>query len=437
MTNRKLYVSWKYLPWRKFRENLFLTQQKIFKCIKYKNFKKALLTQSVLLSNYQLYYLAIRKITQLRLDRKIPGIDKKLITSSFARKELIISLKKKIYAWKYKALYKIYLLDFIRGKTLVFVPTVFDRIIQYIWSLILEPVFNSLFFENVTQLSSFQNCLYAKYSIILNLMSALGFKIINIFHIKLHSFSSFLFTFDKNYILKTFLFPDEYKKLLIQSFKFNSFWNLMSNNKDLKCYLYLFDYYIISFAFAGLDSLFFNSLSSKLANYYNEVRFNFQYFNESIYLLDQIQTEKFLFLFSNKFTFDFCTLFGVDVLFLKTDNFLNIFTFLDWNFIVLNCNCKILPSYESWLEYKSLFKQILKNTRYSLYQRVTFLIILAKKRFRENWFCEALFLRRETYFLKLWFHNYVKKNTNFSKYQRVYISQQIFKHHTYKAFFNS
>jgi hypothetical protein len=430
----KLYVSWKDLPWRKFRENLFLIQQKIFNYIKYKNFKKALLNQHSLLVNYQVYYLAIRKITQLRLDRKIPGIDKKLMKSSFERRKLVIILKKKLYRWKYKALSKIYLLDFIKGKTLLFVPTLYDRIVQYIWSLILEPVFNSLFFESVIQLSSIQNCLYAKYSIILNLIYTLDLKIRKIFHIKLNSFSSFLFTFDPDYIVKTFLFPDSYKGLIIEGFKPSSFLNLKANNNDLKAYLYLFDYYILSFGFFGVEYLFLNNLNLALDRFATNFRFSFQYFDEIIYILDKPQNEKWGFTFNNKVISNFNNSFFFDCVVIRKYSRFKVFNFLDWEFRILKNAYKIFPSYKNWLEYKLLFKQILKTKKYTVFQRIAFLKILIKKRFQENWFCDPVFSSKEHYILKIWFNNYIKKHTRFSKLQRQQALKQIFTYYTCKAF---
>jgi hypothetical protein len=434
MINIELYVSWKDLPWRDFRENLFLIQQKIFSYIKYKNFKKALLNQHILLVNYQLYYLAIRKITQLRLDRKIPGIDKKLIKSSFERKKLVIILKKKLYCWKYRALSKVYLIDFIKGKTLLFVPTIYDRIVQYIWSLILEPVFNSLFFESVIQLSSIQNCLYAKYSIILNLIYKLDLKIRKILHIKLNSFSSFLFTFDPDYLVKTFLFPDLYKGLIIEGFKPSSFLNLKANNNDLKAYLYLFDYYILSFGFFGLECLFLNSLNLTLARFVTTCRVSFQYFDEIIYILDKTQNEKSGFTFNNKVIPNFNNSLFFDCLIIRKHSRFKVFNFLDWEFVIFNNTYKIFPSYKNWLEYKILFKQILKNKKYTVFQRIAFLKILIKNRFQKNWFCAPDFSRREYYVLKIWFNNYVKNHTSFSKSQREQALKQIFTYYTCKVF---
>lgn len=434
MINRKLYVSWKSLPWKKFREHLFFVQQIIFRCIKHKNFKKALLTQKILLFNYQLYYLAIRKITQLRLDRKIPGIDKKLIQSSVERKNVIIALKKNLYCWKYRPLYKAYLVDFIKGKTLIFVPTICDRIIQYIWSLILEPVFNSLFFESVIQLSSIKNCLYAKYSIILNLIYILDFKIRKILHIKLNSFSSFLFTFNPNYLIKTFLFPDEVKKLLVNSFKGSSFLNLKSNNNDLKSYLSLFDYYMISFGFFGLEFFLLNFLNSKLVKFYRSFKFTFHYFNEVICILDKMQNEKSLFTLNKNLISTFNNPLFFECLLITNYKRVKVFYFLNWDFILFNKTYKIFPSYKNWLDYKLIFKQILQNKKYSVFQRIAFLRILVKNRFQENWFCESTFSKKEYYTLKMWFSNYIKKYTSFSKSQRNYMLKETFEYYRWHFF---
>ena len=89
MINRMIEFSWKALPWRKFREKIYLLQAQIFNLIKNKNFKKALLQQHFLLCASEIYYVSVKYITQLRLDRKIPGVDNKLIKYAYQRKNLV------------------------------------------------------------------------------------------------------------------------------------------------------------------------------------------------------------------------------------------------------------------------------------------------------------------------------------------------------------
>lgn len=92
--SNKFGLFWKYSNWRKFREKLGLFQFQIFNSIKYKNFKKALFQQKSLLLSSEIYWLSIKYITQLRLDRKIPGVDKFIVRSSFERLKLYIQIKK-------------------------------------------------------------------------------------------------------------------------------------------------------------------------------------------------------------------------------------------------------------------------------------------------------------------------------------------------------
>ncbi len=69
--------SWKSLPWKKFRKNLFRLQKRIFKAIKVGDIAKAKSLQKLVLKSASAKLLAIRQVTQLNKGRKTAGIDGK------------------------------------------------------------------------------------------------------------------------------------------------------------------------------------------------------------------------------------------------------------------------------------------------------------------------------------------------------------------------
>jgi len=67
--------SWKTLPWKKFRRNLFRLQKRGYKAIQVGDKPKAKSLQKLILKSTAARMLAIRQVTQLNADKKTAGID--------------------------------------------------------------------------------------------------------------------------------------------------------------------------------------------------------------------------------------------------------------------------------------------------------------------------------------------------------------------------
>lgn len=73
--------SWKNLPWKRFRKDLFRLQRRVFKAVREGFKRKALSLQKLILKSKAARFLAIRQVTQLNAGKKTAGIDgKKLLT---------------------------------------------------------------------------------------------------------------------------------------------------------------------------------------------------------------------------------------------------------------------------------------------------------------------------------------------------------------------
>jgi RNA-directed DNA polymerase len=73
----KASESWKTLPWKKFRANLFRLQKRVFKAIQVGDKRKAMSLQKLILKSRAARFLAIRQVTQLNAGKKTAGIDGK------------------------------------------------------------------------------------------------------------------------------------------------------------------------------------------------------------------------------------------------------------------------------------------------------------------------------------------------------------------------
>ena len=67
--------SWKTLPWKKFRRNLFRLQKRVFKAVREGNKRKAMSLQKLILKSTAARLLAIRQVSQLNAGKKTAGID--------------------------------------------------------------------------------------------------------------------------------------------------------------------------------------------------------------------------------------------------------------------------------------------------------------------------------------------------------------------------
>ncbi|BAY72959.1 reverse transcriptase homolog (plasmid) [Trichormus variabilis NIES-23] len=63
----KASESWKNLPWKKFRRDLFRLQRRVFKAVQAGNKRKARFLQKLILKSKAGRFLAIRQMPKLRI----------------------------------------------------------------------------------------------------------------------------------------------------------------------------------------------------------------------------------------------------------------------------------------------------------------------------------------------------------------------------------
>lgn len=140
--------SWKNLPWKKFRRNLFCLQKRVFKAIRAGDKRKAMSLQKLILKSTAARLLAIRQVSQLNAGRKTAGIDGKKSLTFKERFELLELLKAKSNNWKHQKLRAIPILKKDGFTTrLLKIPTMADRAWQCLAKFVIEPAHEALFHE--------------------------------------------------------------------------------------------------------------------------------------------------------------------------------------------------------------------------------------------------------------------------------------------------
>jgi len=168
--------SWKKLPWKQFRRNLFRLQQRVYKAIRANNRRKAKLLQKLILRSYAARMLAIRQVTQLNAGKKTAGVDGKASLTIQERLNLSEELKRHSNHWEHQRLREIPIPK-KDGKTrLLKVPTLADRAWQCLVKYALEPAHEATFHARSYGFRTGRSAHDAQKILFLNLQSIHGGK---------------------------------------------------------------------------------------------------------------------------------------------------------------------------------------------------------------------------------------------------------------------
>lgn len=137
--------SWKSLPWKQFRRNLFRLQRRVFKAIQVGDKRKAQSLQKLILKSTAARLLAIRQVSQLNAGKKTPGIDGKASLTFEERLELSDKLKVYSNNWFHQKLREISIPKKDGKIRILKVPTLADRAWQCLAKYALEPAHEATF----------------------------------------------------------------------------------------------------------------------------------------------------------------------------------------------------------------------------------------------------------------------------------------------------
>ena len=141
----KTSESWKALPWKKFRRNLFRLQKRVFKAVQVGDKRKARSLQKLILKSTSARFLAIRQVSQLNAGKKTAGIDGKKSLSFEERFNLEELLKMNSGNWKHQGLREISIPKKDGTTRTLKIPTIADRAWQCLAKYALEPAHEATF----------------------------------------------------------------------------------------------------------------------------------------------------------------------------------------------------------------------------------------------------------------------------------------------------
>ncbi|MEH2336922.1 group II intron reverse transcriptase/maturase [Nostoc sp.] len=141
----KTSESWKALPWKKFRRNLFRLQKRVYKAVQVGNKRKARSLQKLILKSTSARFLAIRQVSQLNAGKKTAGIDGKKSLSFEERFNLEELLKVNSGNWKHQGLREIPIPKKDGTTRILKIPTIADRAWQCLAKYALEAAHEATF----------------------------------------------------------------------------------------------------------------------------------------------------------------------------------------------------------------------------------------------------------------------------------------------------
>lgn len=137
--------SWKNLPWKNFRKDLFRLQRRLWKTVNAGDMRKAKSLQKLILKSKAARFLAIRQVTQLNAGKKTAGIDGKKSLSPKQRFELEELLRASQNNWKHQGLREIPIPKKDGTTRMLKIPTIADRAWQCLVKYALEPAHEATF----------------------------------------------------------------------------------------------------------------------------------------------------------------------------------------------------------------------------------------------------------------------------------------------------
>jgi len=137
-----------FFSWDKSSNILLCLQKRLFKVSYVGDIYMMKRIQRLILESNISRFLAIRQITQLSLERRVPGVDGKTLLTFIERFELNEFLKKNYKNWFSQSIRKVVLLDKENNRSISYVSTVADRVWQLLIKFSLDPIYEANFHPN-------------------------------------------------------------------------------------------------------------------------------------------------------------------------------------------------------------------------------------------------------------------------------------------------
>ncbi len=142
-TNQRVQIDWDQVNWSHVKHQVERIQQKIFRDAQTGNFRSVNKLQRLLVRSLFARLWAVRLVTEINTGRSTPGIDGRLYRTAKQKVSLVENVKFKNY--KLQPVKVRYISKPKGGKRKLGIPTIYDRVIQMLLKLALEPEWEAKF----------------------------------------------------------------------------------------------------------------------------------------------------------------------------------------------------------------------------------------------------------------------------------------------------
>lgn len=140
--------DWKILPWKKFQRNVFRLQKRIYQAVRRGDYKRARSLQRLLLRSWSARCLAVRQVSQDNRGKRTPGVDG--VASLSPKQRLAYARRLRSLSHKADPVRRVYISkpNNPQEQRPLSIPTMFQRALQALVKLTLEPEWEARFEPN-------------------------------------------------------------------------------------------------------------------------------------------------------------------------------------------------------------------------------------------------------------------------------------------------
>jgi hypothetical protein len=404
--------EWKSLPWKKFQKNLFKLQHRIYKAAKRNDTNLIKKLQSLLIGSKCSKYLSVRQVTQIDKNKNTPGVDG--FSSLTAKQRLLLvenlALMRRL---KHRRLRCIVIKKFKKDERLHGIPIILDRAMQCLIKYALEPVYQA----NVTTSYDFnsRSCSTNLQSFLIeNLQRNSSVSGIRILQLDLiNSFDDI----DYDKLLFSIILPTAARKFLRSALKAGVL-NKRKFNIQEKMHGGIICQLLCKIALNEVEK---KSIQSFRNNGVGEKGIRHLY--NMLFFLKPYESENKLI----KNLKDVLATNGLNGNNIKTKLVFSKegFDFMGWHFKVNN-KYLCYPSIDNLRKIKFEIKSILKNSKYTLKERIRIASNSYKCWSNYNKFCDMNQVKNAVWFIRKWSYKFIRKKSNTSVKNTANVINSIF-----------